>query len=801
MIDTKTVGKSIAQLRRKQQLTQQGLAAALNVSHQAVSKWENGVALPDMQTMLGLSRLFGVSIEEILNGSLLESEVNLESEEDDEAPATPLEEPSAPRIELKLDANPLNINLVQQADDVVARALENCEDEPEGAAEAAPETRGDAVSSAGDSASGAVRTEDPAVGGDVSAHTVVWPEGHVSADEPVRVAVWEDGFAFHTEKPKAEKTVTSDMSFDEVVRMAPFVSQDALEALLDGCDEMPEMSEIVRIAPFVSKETLGRWLARYQGGMDWDTLRRLAPFLSKNALARTILANLNTLDWDVMKKLAPFLSKDALAEILNQAPSGPDFAQLKKLAPFLSRDALADILTKRLDELDVDALISFAPFLSKSALGDLVERLGQPIDRRQMVRLARFLPREQMDRLVYRAMGKEPPKPKNGEWRVDVDLTDALGDLGSTISDAVHGAVREARDAIHSVRIDDVMDAVNSAMKDVSDGFRDMSDSFRGTRRSQPEPQADPAKERSIRIRNRIAEKAFGDGNWDWIEAHIDEVTGDTLKKILMNCAEAGHGDLLADHVERVELNSAEACRLAQTTEDPDVWEELLARMEPEHARRVIDYIAQRNPGAMDRFARFVSGEKLLDVAVKALREGGDLSEFVEHMDEPEVLELVKIAIAEGYDDMEALVEHVDEVAIPAVFAAVVEAGRMDLVEMLAERADDDDIPAMAEALARQNQWDAVREVLESSDDLDLSGLWPLALEQNREDVLDDIAAHADEATLRNLALELAGRGAFDRLDAFLEELDEDTLEQLLEKAMEASNWEAIDRIDGALNG
>ena len=54
MIDNRTVGKTIAGLRQAKGMTQQQLAAAMNVSHQAVSKWENGAALPDIQTMVEL---------------------------------------------------------------------------------------------------------------------------------------------------------------------------------------------------------------------------------------------------------------------------------------------------------------------------------------------------------------------------------------------------------------------------------------------------------------------------------------------------------------------------------------------------------------------------------------------------------------------------------------------------------------------------------------------------------------------------------------------------------------------------
>lgn len=70
MIDNREVGKSIAFLRRMEGMTQQQLASAMNVSHQAVSKWETGAALPDIQTLLELTRLFGVTVEQLLCGGI-----------------------------------------------------------------------------------------------------------------------------------------------------------------------------------------------------------------------------------------------------------------------------------------------------------------------------------------------------------------------------------------------------------------------------------------------------------------------------------------------------------------------------------------------------------------------------------------------------------------------------------------------------------------------------------------------------------------------------------------------------------
>lgn len=82
MIDNRTVGKTIATLRQARGMTQQQLAAVMNVSHQAVSKWENGAALPDIQTLVDLTQMFGITIEQLLNGEIPSDDSEDSSAED-----------------------------------------------------------------------------------------------------------------------------------------------------------------------------------------------------------------------------------------------------------------------------------------------------------------------------------------------------------------------------------------------------------------------------------------------------------------------------------------------------------------------------------------------------------------------------------------------------------------------------------------------------------------------------------------------------------------------------------------------
>ena len=66
-----TISANIADLRRKKGITQEQLAIALNVSPQAVSKWETNTSQPDMMTLPLIADFFGVSIDYIYYGKEL----------------------------------------------------------------------------------------------------------------------------------------------------------------------------------------------------------------------------------------------------------------------------------------------------------------------------------------------------------------------------------------------------------------------------------------------------------------------------------------------------------------------------------------------------------------------------------------------------------------------------------------------------------------------------------------------------------------------------------------------------------
>lgn len=93
---SETLGRRIARLRLAKTATQERLAKELNVSPQAVSKWENDINYPDISLLPDLARFLGVSVDELLSGasaSAQESTAEVVSVEPDQ-PAEIEEEPA-----------------------------------------------------------------------------------------------------------------------------------------------------------------------------------------------------------------------------------------------------------------------------------------------------------------------------------------------------------------------------------------------------------------------------------------------------------------------------------------------------------------------------------------------------------------------------------------------------------------------------------------------------------------------------------------------------------------------------------
>lgn len=82
------IGKKICLLRKNVGITQEQLAQQLGVSRQTISKWESGLSLPDIESVVMISRLFQVSLEDLLE----EKEQRNETQQEETASLKALDE-------------------------------------------------------------------------------------------------------------------------------------------------------------------------------------------------------------------------------------------------------------------------------------------------------------------------------------------------------------------------------------------------------------------------------------------------------------------------------------------------------------------------------------------------------------------------------------------------------------------------------------------------------------------------------------------------------------------------------------
>lgn len=73
-MDQVKIGKFIAECRKKNNLTQMQLAEKLNITDRAISKWENGKAMPDSSIMIDLCKELKINVNDLLSGEVIRTE-------------------------------------------------------------------------------------------------------------------------------------------------------------------------------------------------------------------------------------------------------------------------------------------------------------------------------------------------------------------------------------------------------------------------------------------------------------------------------------------------------------------------------------------------------------------------------------------------------------------------------------------------------------------------------------------------------------------------------------------------------
>ena len=107
-----TIADKIISLRKRNGWSQEELAEQMNVSRQSVSKWESGQSIPDINKILELSRIFGVTTDYLLKDDVERPEpLTVPTSDTEEKPASPMRTVSLEEAEQFLQANARNSRL------------------------------------------------------------------------------------------------------------------------------------------------------------------------------------------------------------------------------------------------------------------------------------------------------------------------------------------------------------------------------------------------------------------------------------------------------------------------------------------------------------------------------------------------------------------------------------------------------------------------------------------------------------------------------------------------------------------
>ena len=260
MIDSIRTGRNIVHYRRLCGWTQGELARRLNVTHQAVSKWENAVALPDISTLLTLAQLFGVTMEQLLTG-----------------------EPEG------FCENALLLTDELTEDDIFEEILDEETDSEEPV----------------DSDFSSDATAYGSCDWDTIARLAPFTS-HATLDELVRRCEGSCNMKHLHRLAPFLSTATLDRlilasiesaDWDTIARLAPFTSHATLDELVRRCEGSCNMKHIHRLAPFLSTATLDRLICKSMNisskeeasdSEPAESLSSLAPFLKQHIREETL---------------------------------------------------------------------------------------------------------------------------------------------------------------------------------------------------------------------------------------------------------------------------------------------------------------------------------------------------------------------------------------------------------------------------------------------------------------------------------------------------------------------------------
>ena len=149
---------------------------------------------------------------------------------------------------------------------------------------------------------------------------------------------------------------------DVLAEMAPFLSSQTVDRLVSRCTAAKDFSTLEELAPFISSGTLDRLAENVQPDSIWEVVS-IAPFFGQNALDKLVRKCEDAGEFDAIEELAPFLSESVLDELVTRYMEKGREEHLSDLYPFMGKQTLRKLAKHMMEQKDLDALEDIMPFV------------------------------------------------------------------------------------------------------------------------------------------------------------------------------------------------------------------------------------------------------------------------------------------------------------------------------------------------------------------------------------------------------------------------------------------------------
>ncbi|MGE7752877.1 helix-turn-helix domain-containing protein [Lysinibacillus fusiformis] len=335
MLNLEQVGAYISFLRKKKDWTQVELANLVGVSHQAVSKWERGESLPDIGVLILLSKVFEVSIDNLLLNSIQESSERGVRED-----------------------NELTFNFDM---DNLLELLNNTKIDVNDLLDISPLVKPSKLS-------------EFILSMDIS---------QIPLEKLIRFAPFIQQTVL---EEKIKNYNPNEITKDDLVLLAPFISKKVFLIILNdmrmskelGLEFVDLLIEALNIAPYHMEEELTEIVSIYKDKISWDVLVSLAPFLEQNTLFDLISEKQNEGDLPINKnifiKLVPFITKEQVRKILfSDYIVFKEISEILMFIPFIDLETLKYLIDGLSTKITKQDLLVLSALLDEDSFKKLME--------------------------------------------------------------------------------------------------------------------------------------------------------------------------------------------------------------------------------------------------------------------------------------------------------------------------------------------------------------------------------------------------------------------------------------------